>query len=549
MSNDDEKLQRIYERLKVIREKEDLSLKPNRFLKDKIVDPFGNERDFSFRYYQVQAILHFLCMNRFILGDDTGLGKTAITIGALTYLWDRNPDMKAVVLTTKSAAPQWVGEFNKFTKGIKTFFLKGTKKKRAKIYREYEEYEGPCALISGYRSIVNDYLSAPEGVDLRSWTGFTFVCDEATAFKTPSTKVHQVCKLLGNQAGRTWGLTATMIKNNLMEGFGICQVVAPGLFSSKNRFMRDYCTIRWERIRGGAKVPVIVGYSKKNISDFREKIDPYFIGRAKFDVCDELPALSTKVHHFDMNSAQRSKYAEALDGLLTIGEKSGQEEAIEVDKLTSIMRCQQIVNHPSLIDCEGDSEKLDQLLSILNEGDLATEKVIIFTRFKEMVNLAMPYLEEKLTPLKKNASEPTCVRVTGSDSAEEREESKRLFMDPDSNTRVIWITMAGADAINLQIAKAVIFYDTPWSAGDYLQILGRMIRVGSLQTNVFAIHLVANESIDERVMSVLKKKMGLVEAVLGKRLKGSSEDSDLFEVVKELDELFDALKKDANKKR
>lgn len=543
----EEQLRVAHERLKEIRDRKDLTLKPNRFLRTKIVDPFGNERDFAFRYYQVQAILHFICMNRFLLGDDTGLGKTAITIGALTYLWARDDKMKALILTTKSAAPQWVGEFNKFTMGIETFLLKGTKKQRAKIYRKFLAHDGPAALVSGYRSVVNDYFNTLEDIDLKTWKDFAFVCDEATAFKTPTTSVHKACKALAQQACRVWALTATMIKNNLMEGFGIYQIVAPGLFPAKSVFMREYCQVRYIR-RGYRKFPEIVGYSPKNISDFREKIDPYFLGRAKFDVCDELPALSSKVIKFKMNRAQKAKYDEALDGLLTLGDKSGEERVIEVDKLTSIMRCQQIVNHPSLIDCEGDSEKLDQLIDIINEGDLAGEKVIIFTRFKEMVNIAMPILENTLTPCVPGSKEPICVRVTGSDSADAREEAKRLFMDPNSNTRVIWITMAGADAINLQIAKAVIFYDTPWSAGDYLQILGRMIRVGSIQDNVFALHMVAEQSIDERVMAVLKKKMKLVEAILGKRIKGSSEENESIEIVKELDELFDALKQDAKGK-
>ena len=95
-----------------------------------------------------------------------------------------------------------------------------------------------------------------------------------------------------------------------------------------------------------------------------------------------------------------------------------------------------------------------------------------------------------------------------------------------------------------------MFYDTPFSAGDFLQTLGRMIRIGSQHDRVLAIHLVTENTIDERVMTVMEKKMGLVEAVLGKRIKGEDEtdtdaDQGVIKAEKDLDSLFDALRKDA----
>ena len=89
-----------------------------------------------------------------------------------------------------------------------------------------------------------------------------------------------------------------------------------------------------------------------------------------------------------------------------------------------------------------------------------------------------------------------------------------------------------------------MFYDTPWSAGDYLQILGRMIRIGSGHDRCYAIHFAANGSIDQRVIQVLAKKMELVEAVLGKRIKG--EDTEVFvSGENDLNDIFSALVSDA----
>lgn len=540
-------LERTYEKLKKVRERKNLSLRASKYLKRSFLATDGTEQEFKFRYYQVQAILHLMSMKRFVLGDDTGLGKTVITIGALCYLWEQSPDLKAIILTTKSAVPQWVEEFEKFSQGITTVISSGSRDKRYKAYQAFKKSTGPTALISGYRSLVIDIA------EFQELEGFVLVTDEATAFKNASTQVHKRCAYLSQKADRTWALTATLIKNNLTEGFGIYKVVVPGLFTSKNRFILDYCLVRFQRIKGNRQIPVIVGHSPDHIARFKSLIDPYFLGRAKFEVASELPVLTSRTIKVTMSRAQEGKYNEALSGLLLMGGKSGEEEEVEVTHLTAITRCQQIVNHLGLIDCEGTSSKLDQLVDLLSEGDLSEEKVIVFTRFKTLVNIALPYMEAKLknTSTKKTTG-PICVRITGDEKPNERQAARKAFQDPKSDTRVIFITMAGSDAINLQAAKALVFFDTPWSAGDYLQILGRMIRVGSTHDRVYSIHLVARNSVDSRVLQVLNRKMKIVEAIIGKRIKG--EDAQIekpaqVEVFSEINALFDMLVEDASDRK
>ena len=139
----------------------------------------------------------------------------------------------------------------------------------------------------------------------------------------------------------------------------------------------------------------------------------------------------------------------------------------------------------------------------------------------------------------------TC-RITGAENGDQRLASQKAFQDPDSEVNICLITMAAAEGVNLQLAKAVLFYDTPWSAGDYLQIIGRMIRIGSIHDKVFAYHLVVPKSIDTRVMKALKGKMKLIENVLGKRLKSEDEGDSTIEIgTSEISDIFDGLLEDA----
>ena len=73
-----------------------------------------------------------------------------------------------------------------------------------------------------------------------------------------------------------------------------------------------------------------------------------------------------------------------------------------------------------------------------------------------------------------------------------------------------------------------------------------MIRIGSIHDKVFSYHVCAKKTIDEKVMKTLKAKMGLIEAVLGKRLKEEGESDEVLEVGQsELSDIFDGLLEDA----
>lgn len=522
----------IYEKLKKVRQKTDISLPRPPNLRSELTTSSGKKKTIALRSYQTQMVLHLLAMKRFVVGDDTGLGKTVETIGGLCHVWRREPDTKAVILTKKSAVPQWEGEFNKFTQDVKVIVAKGNPKQRSVAHDEWEQASGPTVLIQGYSSICNDFGR------VQHWENYILVTDEATVYKTPSTRVHKVCRHLAQQADRCWALTATLIKNSLMEGYGIFKVVVPELFPmSQQGFMNHYCLTRMQRVARGRQIPVIVGYRDKDIELFRENIDRYYLGRPKHSVADELPVLQTKDIKVGLTKFQRQKYEEALEGLLEMGD--GDEK--ETTPLTAITYCQEIVNHPALIgfDQNYGSEKLDTLVDLLTEGgDLEGQKTIVFSRFSTMVDVAIPALEK---------AGVKCVRVTGAEDEDQRKAAQDVFQDADSDVQVIFITMAGGDAINLQTAKATVFYDTPWSAGDYIQIIGRMIRIGSEHDRVYAIHLVCKDTVDDRVQAVRRKKMKLIEAVLGERLKGESSSETVYGVSSEIKDIFEGLCSDARK--
>lgn len=540
-----------YEKLKQVRVSKTVALKPTSMLRQEIKGLDGKPQPLRLRYYQSQGIYHLLLMKRLILGDGTGLGKTCQVIGTLCYLWPKEPANKVIVVTPKSALRQWDGEIHRFAEGVTTYVVSGGFAERKKVYEAWAKHpvDGPTkpVLLVNYHLLVRDWnegagtdpktkkVTAGYAHDLFSrLSSIVVIYDEATAFKTPSTKTWQVCSQLSRMAHRCYGLTATLLKNNLMEGFSIYKAVVPDLFSTKTAFMNDYCVTRLMPV-GGRSVPLVVGY--RNLQHFRDKIDPFFIGRAKHVVSDELPTLITKEIPCELSKAEDAKYSEALSGVFELGDGTIKDYE-EHKAFVSLIYCQQVVNSLANLKFEAGSEietglfrdeylKIDKLgakeqaLLDLIVDELEDEKVIVYTRFESVVGRLQHILAE---------AKIKSVRITGKEKDTIRRANQEKFQNLESDTKVIFITDAGSEAINLQAASAMVFYDAPWSWGNYVQLLGRPIRIGSPHQHIVCYHLVAErprekkkdrKTIDHHVLALLQSKKNLIDRVLGEAAVGA----------------------------
>ena len=71
--------------------------------------------------------------------------------------------------------------------------------------------------------------------------------------------------------------------------------------------------------------------------------------------------------HKEENKKPQDQSGVMMEGHIKIFDpETGEVMEREVTKLTAVTVCQQIVNHPALIDCDGDSGKLDTLLSLIH---------------------------------------------------------------------------------------------------------------------------------------------------------------------------------------
>jgi len=530
-----ERVAEVYEKLLKVRESKAVKLTLNPFLKPTFVDIDGVEKPLNLRYYQVQGIYHLLVMPKMVLGDATGLGKTISAISSFCYVWEKHPQTKVIVVTPKSALRQWASEIPKFTTGIIPTVVDGSLEARKRVYAKFFAESEKRVLLLNYHILCRDWRQGafdPRPGDktprtpglLDEYTAkigsnLLVVFDEATAFKSMKTKTWDVCSALAYRSVRAYGLTATLLKNNLMEGFAIYKALVPDLFSTKKQFFEDYCITKKMPTSKGFSIDIVVGY--KNLDQFRARIDPFFLGRHKHAVSDELPVLTTRDISVTLNAAENIKYAEALSGLLELGD--GEVKDYEEHKaFVSLIYCQQVVNSLALLKFDDEISSKEEALVDLLGGELESTKTIVYTRFASHVPRLKSLVE-------KAGIKSVC--ITGKENDTQRQANQKTFQDAKSEVQVIFITDAGSEAINLQMAGALVFFDAPWSYGNYIQIIGRMVRIGSPHRGVLVYHIIADwegddqskETIDWHVLQMLRKKKSIIERVLGEGAVGALE--------------------------
>lgn len=544
----------VYKKLLQIRQSKNLKLNPNPYLKPETV----------LRYYQVQGVAHMFMVRRFILGDDCGLGKSPTSLAAFTAILTKDPTYKLLVVCPSSAMYQWANEIKKFCNGITSQIVesvdlkvtdeKGKRTLKSFDSREYQfkqfESNNNQVLIFNYNTMYTDFYNLKEILQKNK---YMVVFDEATMFKNPKTQTFKYASELSKLGDRVYGLSGTIIKNNLIEAFSIYKVILPGLFGSEISFKRNYCIMEkiqlWKG-RGirGRVVSKIIGY--KNLDHFKKTIDPYFLGRKKAQVAEELPKILTKEISLRMDAKQQAIYDDALQGFLDynkfknikfleedLGTTNLDDDYNEnlkyIDKLTALIYCQQICNSPNIIGIDAPSTKEAELLRLL-DTELAGEKVVIYTRFKKMI--------DRLEILVNKAG-VVCTKITGDIDNRDREERKIRF-NTSKDCNIIFINAAAKEAINLQSSGYLIFYDLPFSYGDFLQIIGRIHRIGSTKESIMLIYLMCKGTIDEKVYKILTSKKELFDKILGDSAEGAIVPKDVTVINTLFDEMiFDAKTK------
>jgi SNF2 family DNA or RNA helicase len=521
--------------------------------------------DWPLKNYQTQAVAHLMLIPRMVIGDAVGLGKTMTAIAGIAYHTNKDPKLKTLVITTKSVARQFAKEVTRFsTLSCHTMKERWEKKTshegRMLQVKMWLEDDGPSVLVTKYSSLIgrrktydgpvddNGDPVGKNGKELISqeiqdlvamlWPHrehLLVIFDECHKLKNPEAQTRISMMQIQRCALRVWGLSASLIKNGADELYAVISAMGIRPHQSLDAFKEKFCVYEMQQF-GYKRVFKLIGY--KNMKEFKSSIRPFVYGRSQRQVKEPLPRLTTRFHELDLDDKQYKLLTKDIpEGRYTLppGIRKIAGELALVDRdpsnmMTMLSVYQLVANHPCLLEAF-DEEKLhtktlspkEEALLDLLEGDLDGEKVIVFTKYKTWIN-RLEWLIKK-----KGLSGRRFLRITGDENEAQREAAMDKFQGSNDYNLIV-INTAAMEGVNLQQAAHMVCLDLPWSWGDLIQLVGRMLRLASPHSACTLHAMVMRGTVDEYVVTTLLGKKGVFESILGESHSAGLLESELKEI-------------------
>ena len=440
---------------------------------------------------------------------EQGCGKTLTAIAIMGTRFARGEIGRVLIVAPASVVPVWPKEFALHA-GFphKCRALEGPVKKRIEQLQEavsIGDSPKPSKLASdqvcphSLAIVVINYEATWRMEEaLINWKPDMIICDESQRIKTPGARQSKCLHKLGRMAKYRLVLTGTPVTQGPLDFYSQYKFLEPSIFgSSFYAFKAKYA------IMGGYENREVIGYN--NLPDLIKKAHSIAFRVRKEDALDlpeftdqelycELEAKAEKIYH---QLAKESAAELENDKLLTAA-----------NVLAKLLRLSQLTGG-YLGDGEGEVHGVSKVkMKLLEEtlSDLleAGKKVVIFARFVPEMRAIRKLLDKKKVQYSFIAGEVK-QQLRG-------EEVRRFQEEQECRVFVAQIQTAGL-GITLTAADTAIFYSLDYSFANYDQCRARIHRIGQ-QNKCTYIHLIARDTVDEKVLKALKAKKSVAEEIV-----------------------------------
>jgi len=415
---------------------------------------------------------------------DMGLGKTVITLTALNdLLFDHFEISRVLVIAPLRVArntwPQEIGKWEHL-KHLRYSVAVGTEKERLHALRKQ---------ASLY--IINRE-NVPWLVEKTDFTYDAIVIDELSSFKNWSSKRFKALMKVRPLAKRVIGLTGTPSSNGLMDLFAEFKVLDMG--QRLGRFITTYRQDYFVPDKRNGQV--VFSYAPLPGAEERiyEKIADITISMKAADHL-RMPELIESEYSVRMDEAEKKMY-DSMCEQLVLQMKGDEVTAANAGVLSG--KLAQMANGAVYTD-DGATlhihdRKLDALEDIIES--MNGKPLLVAYWFRHDAER----IEERLA----------CVRL-------DTDETIARWNRGEIPVALIHPASAG-HGLNLQSGgSSLVWFGITWSLELYQQTVARLYRQGQNSNTVVVQHIIAEGTIDERILRALKRKdktqAALIEAV------------------------------------
>jgi SNF2 family DNA or RNA helicase len=246
----------------------------------------------------------------------------------------------------------------------------------------------------------------------------------------------------------------------------------------------------------------------QNLGELSEKLQGFSYRVLKED-CLDLPPKNWTKRHITLSNEQKKVYDQMKkEALATLNGKVTSTMTV----ITQLMRLQQITCGHFVAD-DGSTQEIKnnriiELMDVLGEIE---GKAIIWGHWQKDIQNIVDEIEKIHGP-------GSVVSYYGLTPQDERQDNIRKFQDDPKCRFMVGTPSTGGYGITLTAANTVIYYSNGYDLEKRLQSEDRAHRIGQ-KKNVTYIDIIAEDTVDEKIVKSLRKKINIASEVLGEELR------------------------------
>ena len=440
---------------------------------------------------------------------DTGTGKSFMLINNAAMLYDKGRVNSMLIVAPKGVYRNWfkleipkhMPEHVEYT--MACWSPSPRKAEKLEMEKMLAAVDTLRVLVMNVEAFSTEKGTAFARTFLRVTNSFMAI-DESTTIKTPNAKRTKGIIKVGKEARYRRVATGSPVTKSPLDVYSQCEFLGLDYLNihSFYAFQARYA-VTIERKMATHTFKQIVGY--RRLDELQQKLNGFSF-RVRKDECFDLPDKVFLKREVELTAEQRKAYDQMVLMALAVLD---QGMITTNNALTQIMRLQQIVcGHLTLDTGEVvalKSNRMDEMLAAIEES---SGKIIIWANFRHDIFAIKLALQGKY-------GMNSVATYFGDTTTEERSDIVDRFQDPEDELRFfVGQPRTGGYGLTLTEAHTMIYYSNNYDLEIRLQSEARIDRYGQKHKMTY-IDLSSPNTVDEKIVDALQKKMDIANLVLG----------------------------------
>ena len=462
--------------------------------------------------HQLTALEKAWNRDNFAYFMEMGTGKTKVLIDNLAMLYDKGRVDGALIVAPKGVVGTWYNQElpNHLPEHIENVTVLWqaniNKKQQDKLDQLFKTGHELHVIIMNVEAFSTDKGRLFAAKFLRSHKSMIAI-DESTTIKNPKAKRTKNILSLSSLAKYKRIMTGSPVTKNPLDLYSQCEFLDPRLldFASYYSFRNRYAEMKTMHVSGRS---IQVVHKFRHLDELSDTLKPFSYRVLKQD-CLDLPDKVYIKRNISLSKEQRQVYDQMKKEAVAI---LNGKQVNSVTVLSQLMRLHQITcGHFTANDGstqEIKNNRIQELLDVLEEVE---GKAIIWAHYQHDVKNIKKHIQKEHGP-------GSVVDYYGLTPQDQRQKNIKKFQANNGVRFLIGTPQTGGYGITLTEANTVIYYSNGYDLEKRMQSEDRAHRIGQKKTVTY-VDLIAEDTVDEKIVKSLRKKINIASEVMGEELR------------------------------